>query len=122
MKVQFQTYFQDGLVEDDEVCDVLECGRYEKAEQIQQHLIEETKRLVKVMGEIAVDLEFAVCIETIQGNLYDMEKKGPQKSRGGIFELSQDEEKFLSEAQLKMTPFAWWYAHPSPEELGSSFH
>ena len=99
MKVQFQTYFQDGLVEDDEVCDVLECGSYEKAEQIQQHLIEETKRLVKVMGEIAVDLEFAVCIETIQGNLYDMEKKNPQKNHGGVFEM-----------------------HPSPEELGSSFH
>ena len=94
------------------------CCADENSEKQKLLLIEETQRLIKVMGEIAVLLNIPFYIDHIQGAIYDMEKGGPQKTkRGFCFSLSEGN---LSEEQQILTPIAWWYAHPSPKNLGNS--
>ena len=89
----------------------------EKAvKQDKQLLIDEITRLVKVMGDIAVDLKEDRCAITIQSQLYDMKKGGPQNAGDGLMvEVKLDN---LSEEQLKLTPFIN-LSHFPPEKQGS---
>ena len=97
----------------------------EKAVKEKQSLIDEVTRLVKVMEDIAVDLSSGGddvvdhCAKTIQCQLYDIKKGGPQDfGDGDIVEVNLDN---LSEDQLKLTPFIHLthLPHLPPEELGN---
>ncbi len=67
------------------------------------------------MGDIAVDLGIPGHIEIIHDVLYDVEK-GEQKKRddGSFYYVPQ---KNLSQAQLKMSRFAQYLAHPPPPNV-----
>ena len=110
-KVYDQVSYDNSSDEDDE--DLIE----EKAvKQDKQLLIDEITRLVKVMGDIAVDLKEDRCAITIQSQLYDMKKGGPQNAGDGLMvEVKLDN---LSEEQLKLTPFIN-LSHFPPEKQGS---
>jgi hypothetical protein len=70
------------------------------------------------MEEIAVLLKIPHHIDDIRRSFYDIEKEGPQKTwHGTYFRVSKGN---LSEEQWKLTPTAWYYAHPSPKQLGNS--
>jgi hypothetical protein len=94
------------------------CCSDEKSEKQKPLLIEESKRLIKVMGKIVVLLTIPCNIYGIQCSIYDVEKGGPQKTlHGTCFSVSEGN---LLEEQRKLTPVAWYHAHPSPEKLGNS--
>jgi hypothetical protein len=88
----------------------------DKDEEIKLSRIKEAERLVKVMGDIAADLNIDCYTDSIRSLLYDMEKGGLQNRGGGLLvEVKLDN---LSEEQLKLTPFIW-SSHLPPEEQGS---
>jgi hypothetical protein len=77
----------------------------EKAVEEMQSLIEEIKRLVKVIGDLAVDLGADDDATAIQTQLYDMEKGGPQHCGDGWWVLSQKNVHF------------WFWKYMSKENL-----
>jgi len=81
-----------------------------------KELMEEITRLVKVMGDIAVDLGVQCFTDTLQTLLYDMEKGGRQKQGDGsvvVVELDN-----LSDEQKKLSPFIC-FTHLPPEIQGN---
>jgi hypothetical protein len=90
--------------------------------QKKQLLSDEAARLIKVMGNIAVDLGIPKHIESIHSVLYDVEKGGHQKRANGSSYFVNTEN--LTPAQLRLSVFAECLAHPTPEELkeGNNSH
>jgi hypothetical protein len=88
----------------------------DKDEEDKKSLIEEIKRLVKVMGDIAVNLKVDDCAKTIQTLLYDTEKGGPQKQ--GDESIVVVELDNLSDEQKKLSPFIC-FTHLPPEIQGN---
>ena len=81
-----------------------------------QRLIEKAERMIKIMGDIAVDIGIPYYTELIQGTFYDIGKGGDYRRRDGS-KFNVKVPKDPSDAQLKLSPFASDLAHPSPEEL-----
>jgi hypothetical protein len=101
--------------EEDEDEDEDEKQRWkEKMNKKKQTVLEKTERMFKIMGDIAVDIGIPHYIEFIQNFYYDIEK-GTKYTRmdGSRFYVNR---KDLSDAQKKLSPFAYLLAHPSPEE------
>ena len=78
--------------------------------------MKEVKRLVEVMGNIAVDLKVDHYANLIQSLLYDMNKGGLQSAGdGSMVEVKSNN---LSEEQLQLSPFIW-FSHFPPAEQGN---
>ena len=77
--------------------------------------------MIKIIGDIAVDIGIPYFIKVMQGIPYDI-KKGAicRRIDGSRFYVKKA--KHLSDAKLKLSPFAYKLAHPSPKELGISYH
>ena len=116
LEVQFRNYYTKCFVEyEDEGEDENEKQRKKlKRDQKKKLLSDEAARLIKVMGDIAVDLGIPRHVEIIHGVIYDVEK-GEHKKRADGSSYFVDTQKNLSEAQLKISLFAQTLAHPSPE-------
>ena len=86
-----------------------------------QLALQKAERMMKIMGEIAVDIGNPYVTELMQGFYYDIEtQKGTtcRRTDGSRFYVEKVEH--LSDAQKKLSPFAYAIAHPSPEELGTT--
>ena len=82
----------------------------------EERVVVEVKRLVKVMGDFAVDLGADYWATQIQTLLYDMKKVGPQYIDVGMrVEVKLES---LSEEQLKLTPLMNIY-HLPPKKQGN---
>ena len=71
--------------------------------------------MMKIMIDIAVDLENPRLSEIMQGYFYDIENR--PILNWGFLGFYVEKGKHLSDAQLKISPFVSNFAHPSPEEL-----
>jgi hypothetical protein len=118
-----------GHEEDDEDVDETETetedeDENQEKEQMQKQMkkplfLEKAERMIKIMIDIAVDLGNPNVSEEIQSFSYDIKKRPiSRRSDGSRFYVEKG--KNLSDAQLKLSPFAYLLAHPSPEELGIS--
>ena len=106
----------DEHLDEDSNEDMDEDLNVDNAEKEKLSLMEEVKRLVEVMGDIAADLKVDYYANLIQSLLYDMKKGSLQMQGGGLMvEMKLDN---LSEEQLKLTPFIW-FSHFPPEEQGN---
>jgi hypothetical protein len=114
LQVRFRNYYRRCFEGEDEGEDEDEKQK-QKQQQDQKRILltEEAERLIKVMGDIAVDLGIQSHIEIIHDVLYDVEK-GEQKKRDDGSLYFVDTKKNLSRAQMKMTQFAEFLAHPPP--------
>ena len=94
----------------------------DEKEQMQKKslLLEKVQRMIKIMLDIAEAIEDPFLSEIMQGLAYDIEK-GDTCTRLDGFSFYVKKEEHLSEAQLELSPFAYYLAHPSPEERGISF-
>ena len=94
----------------------------DEKEQMQKKslLLEKVQRMIKIMLDIAEVIEDPFLSEIMQGLAYDIEK-GDTCTRLDGFSFHVKKEEHLSEAQLELSPFAYYLAHPSPEERGISF-
>jgi len=123
LQVGFSNYFRCFDEYEDEGEDEDEKQKQKLKENQQKELLSnEAARLIKVMGDITVDLGIPEHIEIVHGLLYDVVKGGHQKRANGSSYFVNTVN--LTPAQLRMSLFAHCLAHPSPEELkeGNNAH
>jgi hypothetical protein len=87
----------------------------EQMQKEKQSALDKAERMIQIMGEIAVDIGIPTYIEHIQAFYYD-KTNGTNCRRidGSRFYVKVEHP---SDAQKKLSPFAYLLAHPSPEEL-----
>ena len=104
--------------EDEDEDEKLEKGRKLKQMQEEKQLLtEKAVRMIKIMGDIAIDIGIPPYTEVIPGILYDIVKGGIHtRSCGTHFYVKVPKDP--SAAQLKLSLYAYTLAHPSAEELG----
>jgi len=117
LRVRLRNYYRRCFIEDEDEGEDEDEKQKQKQQQDQKKILltEEAERLIKVMGDIAVDLGILGHIEIIQGVLYDVEKGEQKKKADGSFYFV-DTKKNLSQAQMKMSRFAEFLAHPPPNK------
>ena len=103
---------------DEDEDEKLEKGRKLKQMQEEKQLLtEKAVRMIKIMGDIAIDIGIPPYTEVIPGILYDIVKGGIHtRSCGTHFYVKVPKDP--SAAQLKLSLYAYTLAHPSAEELG----
>ena len=121
---------QDEDDDEDKVEDEDESEKQEKEQRLKQEkekslLLEKTqimfktKKMLKVMLDIANDIEDPFHSKIMQGIPYDI-VKGTTCTRFNGTRFYVKKVEHLSEAQLELSTFAYHLAHPSPEEIGIS--
>ena len=114
-KLNLNDYSEDDSDEDSDE-DLHEDLNLDKDEEDKKSLIEEIKRLVKVMEDIAVHLKNDYCVKSIQRLLYDTENGGCQKLSDKLtVKVELDN---LSDEQKKLSAFNW-FAHLPSEKQGN---
>ena len=105
---------KDGAEDEDVEEDKDEKQVKEQWQKLMQKAKQKAGRMIKIMGDVAVDIGIPHYTEIIQGSPYDIEKGSVHRRRAETRFYAKKEE-HLSDAQLKLSQFA--LAHPSPEKL-----